>query len=114
MTFNGDNYKYFHGTAEPQWVREVRSTINNPSINIAVDLGRLDAEPGSTAMDIFQAAAERGKAGWQNGAGTDWEMRQIQIASFDDQSLAGRINWYLNGVDVNEEMAGSLLPPGVG
>jgi hypothetical protein len=114
MTFNGDRYSYFHGNAEPQWVSEVRSAIANPEVNLAVDLGGLPAEPGSTAMDIFQAAAERGKVGWANGPGTDWEMRQIQLASFDDPGLAGRINWYLNGVDVNSQMTGSLLPPGVG
>ncbi|MBR7826391.1 hypothetical protein KDK95_08765 [Actinospica sp. MGRD01-02] len=120
MTFNaGDEdmlYGYFHDLAEPQWVREVRSAIENPAIEISVDLGGLPAEPGSTAMDIFQAAAGRGmKAGsWRNGPGTDWEMRQIQIAAYDDPGLAGRINWFLNGVDVNGEMAGSLLPTGNG
>jgi hypothetical protein len=115
MTFNGDPYAYFQGgDAVPQWTKEVRSAIDNPGVNLAVDLGGLPSEEGWTAMDVFQASAERGKVGWQNGPGTDWGMRQIQISSFDDPGLAGRIDWYMNGADVNSEMTGSLLPPGVG
>ena len=110
MTFNGRPYQFFQGTQLPQWVREVKMTIVNPNIKIAIDLGGLPAEEGWNAMDIFRAAADRGKLGWENGAGTDWEMRQIQIASARDPELAGRISWYLNGEDVGSQMTGSLLP----
>lgn len=116
MTFNGERYQYAHdGGDVPQWVSEVGSAIENPDINLAVDLGGLSGDmPGANPMDIFQAAAERGKVGWRNGGGMDWEMRQIQRASYSDPGLAGRISWYLNGRNVTSQMTGSLLPPGAG
>ena len=113
MTFNGKPYAYFQGNPTPQWVREVKESIRNPEIKLVVDLGGLLREDGWTTMDVFQAAAKRGKVGWANGPGTDWEMRAIQLAAYGDDGLAGRIRWFNEGKDVTDEMAGlSLLPPG--
>ncbi|MFI7596710.1 polymorphic toxin-type HINT domain-containing protein [Actinoplanes sp. NPDC049681] len=114
MTFNGNVYGFYHDTALPQWVREVKNAIRNPEIELAVDLGRLETEKGMKPIDIYRAAAERGKVGWVNGRGTDWEMRQIEMAAESDEGLAGRIRWFYYGEDVTAKMAGlSLALPGV-
>jgi large repetitive protein len=109
--FNGKGaYGGIQENGNPQWVNEVQSALGNDGINIAVDLGGLEARAGWGPAEIFQAAAARGRGpgGWRNNAGTDWEMRQIQLKSFGNANLAGRITWHLNGVNVTSAMRGVL------
>ncbi|MER7753210.1 LamG-like jellyroll fold domain-containing protein [Kitasatospora sp. NPDC097643] len=104
MTFNGDRYKYFHKTAQPQWVREVNASVGNPDINLAIDLGGL--HPGSDPTAIFDLAAKNGRQnGWENGRGTEWEMWRVYYHVFIDEGRPWTsIQWYLNGADVTAQM----------
>ena len=104
--FNGKEYANIGENGNPQWVNEVQNALGNDGINIAVDLGGLDAKGGWGPREIFEAAARRGSGpgGWRGNAGTDWEMRQIMLKSFRNPNIAGRITWYLNGTNVTSAM----------
>ncbi len=108
--FNGKAYANIGENGNPQWVNEVQNALGNDGMNIAVDLGGLDAKAGWGPREIFEAAARRGSGpgGWRGNAGTDWEMRQIMLKSFRNPNLAGRITWYLNGSNVTSAMRGVL------
>ena len=107
MTFNHTAYGGYHGADRPQWAREVSAAVNDPNRAIAIDLGRLMDGQGLSPRQIFERAAAGGRGAPESVRGTFWEMRQVQMASWDERTNIGnRVSWYLNGTPVDDQMAG--------
>ncbi|WP_327404297.1 polymorphic toxin-type HINT domain-containing protein [Streptomyces sp. NBC_01288] len=103
MTFNGPNYQNYLSISTPQWVDEVNAALQNPGVDIVVDLGTLDKDmKGSfTPIEIFMNAVTNGKNnGWKVGRGTEWEMYRIHyyaVVDSDGPRDWGGIRWFMNG-----------------
>ncbi|POX39680.1 ricin-type beta-trefoil lectin domain protein, partial [Streptomyces sp. Ru72] len=106
MTFNHEDYGYYHGGSTPQWVDEVNNALKDDRINIAVELhGVLGPDgAGMTPSELFAEAYRRGVAnGWQGGPGTQWEMSRVGYYVYAGWRDWGDIDFYLNGEAIPAE-----------
>ncbi|MEU0602409.1 polymorphic toxin type 27 domain-containing protein [Streptomyces sp. NPDC006393] len=106
MTFNHEDYGYFHGNATPQWVDEVNNALKNDDVNIAVDLGGVlgpETSNYSAPLELFAEAYRRGVAnGWEGGPGTQWKMSRVGYHAYVGNQDWNKIEWYMHGVPLGK------------